>query len=50
MNDVIKWLESPEGEFWSRRKHDTDGYRYFLMTVKPDDGANMHEQDLLWYA
>jgi hypothetical protein len=33
-NDVVSWLESPEGERWSRRKH---GPVTFLVTIKPDD-------------
>jgi hypothetical protein len=56
MIDIIKWLESADGECWSRRMHNTDGIRSFLMSVKIDTaGADFPFPDfefeaVLWHA
>lgn len=36
MIDVIKWLESPEGEEWSCQFHKRTCDQHALMIVKPD--------------
>jgi hypothetical protein len=36
MSEIIAWLESPEGERWSKLRHDTPGYRGKLIGVKED--------------
>lgn len=42
MNDVIKWLESEEGENWSKGTHKKLGFydAYALVTVKSEDFVN----------
>lgn len=48
-NDVVAWLESPEGEEWSRLFH-APGYRKrltLLMVVKDDD-EDSQIFDWLW--
>jgi hypothetical protein len=48
--DVVKWLESSDGETWSRQTH---GWVYGLVTIKDDE--SMHDvpsfcerTDYLW--
>lgn len=37
MSDVVKWLESPEGEYWSRQRHAR--FPGVLMAIKDDAAA-----------
>ena len=50
MTDVIAWLESPEGESWSRFHNDTSGHRYLLVTVVPDGKISGDPEAILLYA
>lgn len=53
MSEVIAWLESPEGEAWSRyRNHTLDEnsvFRCILITVVEDDGNEIKDIPL-WVA
>lgn len=44
MNDVIEWLESPQGTAWSHQRHEP---LTFLLTAKDDVTES---EDWLWYA
>lgn len=50
MSEIIAWLESTEGERWSRATHNLPGGRtvYMLMSIKNDqtDGIDKY----LWLA
>jgi len=48
--EIIDWLESPDGEYWSSAIHNTDGFRTFLVTIKPDDYEDDLIYGILWYA
>lgn len=43
--NVIKWLESPDGEYWSRERN-PDGHITFLISLKDDDGII---ESTLWH-
>lgn len=45
---VIDWLESPEGELWSRGAHSTTGPAAWLVSLKADKDKGMPEV-ILWY-
>jgi hypothetical protein len=45
---VIKWLESPEGEDWSRHAHNTTGPATWLMSVKDDHWLGGFPVAILW--
>lgn len=50
MNDVIKWLESPEGERWSRGKHHgtwSSGI-YKLASLKDDNPDARYPELFIW--
>lgn len=50
---VIEWLESPEGQEWSRKKHEHARLDFQLVTIKNDMDVvnNVTDIDvLLWYA
>ena len=51
MNAIIEWLESPEGEAWSRSTRDRVGYGCgvdaVLLMVKDDEA---HTKEQLWVA
>lgn len=42
-SDIIEWLESPEGEIWSRVHHPPSSDRLFLLSVKEDRPAEKFE-------
>lgn len=50
--NVVGWLESPEGEKWSREFHTSDDhFSYQLMTVKDDESdVPLGIAAVLWYA
>lgn len=58
MQDVIKWLESPEGEDWSHKRHvddSVDGDRMPIALVTIKDDVAEHKLDatileLVWVA
>lgn len=56
MNDVIRWLESPEGEAWSRIVHlyGADRLVANLVTVKEDQFISgdklCYSESYLWVA
>ncbi len=45
---VIKWLESPEGEDWSRHAHFTTGPATILMSLKTDRTLGGLYERVLW--
>jgi hypothetical protein len=45
--DVLLWLESPEGEKWSRSRHAP--LPFSLVTVKDDDPGEMEWAAFIWY-
>jgi hypothetical protein len=54
---IIEWLESPEGQEWSRLRHSQKGNRinHQLVTVKTDDEDDTYVAfknfvAFLWYA
>lgn len=55
MQEVIEWLESPEGERWSKFRHrwnsDNAVFRSFLMVIKDDAATKGEEFEVfLWVA
>lgn len=47
-NPVVEWLESPEGEFWSRKRtHNSVSYMPPLVIIKDDGIGDWHA--ILWY-
>jgi hypothetical protein len=49
MNEIIKWLESPEGEAWSRAHNRQGVDQHTLVTVK-NDGHSRGKWYWLWIA
>ena len=47
---VIKWLESEQGERWSKQVHNSDGFRTLLVTVVVDGRMSGDPELVLWYA
>lgn len=57
MNEIVRWLESPEGENWSRKIHSVDPFyhRTALVSViedEPESGPETASAIVahLWYA
>lgn len=46
-SDVRTWLESPDGEKWSRNRHRPI---WSLVTVKDDSSPDVDTTGYLWYA
>lgn len=46
---VIDWLESAEGEEWSRRTHHVTGPSTWLVTVKEDADKGLPSVLIWWY-
>lgn len=46
---VIKWLESDEGETWSRKAHHVTGPSTWLVTVKDDADKGLPSVLIWWY-
>ena len=50
MSEVITWLESPEGEAWSRRFHANEqGFTTMLISVKDDTVPDDDVTNIIWY-
>jgi hypothetical protein len=48
MTEVIEWLESPEGEDWSKFVHEPTSY--ILASIKDDSELIMEHSVLVWVA
>lgn len=44
--DVIRWLESPDGEAWSRNHHKTSGNQVDLVSLKEAD--SYEHKEVVW--
>lgn len=44
---VIEWLESPEGEEWSKAHHNVPNRGAILVSVVTDNG---YTNSIIWYA
>lgn len=47
--NVIDWLESAEGEAWSRKTHYVTGSSTWLVTVKEDADKGLPSVLIWWY-
>lgn len=47
---VVEWLESPEGERWSRKTHKLTGIAHLLVSVKDDEDYAPYSAGMIWVA
>lgn len=48
-SDVVKWLESPDGEKWSRQFHIDSSFHLPAVLIQLKDDVNPEQDSYLWY-